>query len=147
VSSGFEHAPVAGAHVPAPWHGSIASQTTKLANPVHAPSQQISPLVHAFPSLHAVPFTFGAGAGHPVAGTHAATVWHWSAPVHVTAVPPVHAPAWHVSPFVQAFASLHVVPSALRAGQVPVVLSHAPAVWHCVSVEHAIAVPGVQTPA
>ena len=80
--------------------------------------------------MHVVPFVFATGAGQPVAGTHAPTVWHWSV-VHVTAVPPVHAPAWHVSPVVHALLSLHVVPFvfATGAGQ-PVAATHAPTVWH-----------------
>jgi hypothetical protein len=36
VSVGFEQTPVAGLHVPAPWHWSLAVHTTGLA-PVHAP--------------------------------------------------------------------------------------------------------------
>jgi len=101
--------------------------------------------VHAFPSLQPVPFALFTGAGQPVAGTHAPIVWHWSV-VHVTAVPFVQVPDWHVSPVVQAFASLHVVPFALftGAGQ-PVAGTHAPIVWHW-SVVHVTVVPFVQVP-
>jgi hypothetical protein len=73
--------------------------------------------VHALLSLHVVPFAFATGAGHPVAATHVPIVWHWSV-VHVTAVPPVHVPDWHVSPLVHALLSLHVVPLA-TGEQVP----------------------------
>ncbi len=52
---GFEQTPVAGLHVPAPWHWSGAVQTTGFA-PVQAPAWQVSVCVHALPSLHAVPF-------------------------------------------------------------------------------------------
>jgi hypothetical protein len=43
------------------------------------------------PVLH-VALVVTTGAGQPVAGTHAPTVWHWSAPEHVTIVPPPHVP-------------------------------------------------------
>lgn len=60
--AGFEHRPVAGSHVPAPWHWSRAVQTT----PVHSDMPAQTPLVHtsffvsAFPSSHAVPFALAA---------------------------------------------------------------------------------------
>ena len=53
--AGFEHTPVAGAHVPTSWQASIAVHTTGLP-PAHAPDVQASTCVHPFPSLHAVPF-------------------------------------------------------------------------------------------
>jgi hypothetical protein len=80
--------------------------------PVHVPDWHVSPAVHALLSVHVVPFVFATAAGHPVAGTHAPIVWHWSV-VHVTAVPPVHVPDWHVSPAVHALLSVHVVPFVL----------------------------------
>jgi hypothetical protein len=55
VAAGFEHAPVEVLHVPAVWHWSLAVQTTGLL-PVQVPAWQVSVCVHAFPSLHAVPF-------------------------------------------------------------------------------------------
>jgi len=58
VPSGFAgllHAPVAGSHVPAVWHSSGAAQTTVV--PVQTPAWQRSFVVHAWPSVHPVPFT------------------------------------------------------------------------------------------
>jgi hypothetical protein len=52
---GFEHIPFAGLQMPASWHWSAAMQTTGFA-PVHVPAWQVSVCVHAFASLHAVPF-------------------------------------------------------------------------------------------
>ena len=106
--------PLAGTHAPCVWHWSGVAQVT--ADPLpHTPDWHVSPVVHAFASLHVVPFVFATGAGHPVAGTHAPCVWHWSGVAQVTAVPLPHTPDWHVSPVVQAFASLHVVPFVFAA--------------------------------
>ena len=98
---------------------------------MQVPFWQLSVCVHALSSLQAVPFAFATGAGQPAPGTHAPTVLHWSAPAQVTAVPPVQAPDWQVSPVVQAFPSLQVVPlaAAMDAGQ-PVAGAQAPTVWH-----------------
>jgi len=60
--------------------------------PLQAPAWQVSPVVHALPSLHAVPFAFATGAGQPVAGTQVPAVWHWSLAAHVTTVPLPHTP-------------------------------------------------------
>jgi len=46
---GFEHAPVAGLHMPAVWHWSEALQTTGLV-PTHIPIWHVSVCVQAFPS-------------------------------------------------------------------------------------------------
>jgi hypothetical protein len=51
--TGFEQAPPA--QVPALWHVSMALHTMG-APPPHEPLLQVSPAVHPFPSLHAVPF-------------------------------------------------------------------------------------------
>jgi hypothetical protein len=46
-------------------------------------------------------------------------------------VPPVHAPAWHDSPPVQALPSLHAVPfGAAGFEHSPVAGLQVPAVWH-----------------
>src|SRR5215468_11188210 len=84
-----------------------------LASHASAPSQTV-------PSEQALPTGFATGAGQPVAGTHAPTVWHWSAPPHVTGDPAVQTPAWQVSRAVQAFPSSQLVPFACfaSAGQV-----------------------------
>jgi hypothetical protein len=68
--------------------------------------------VQPFPSEHAVPSAF-AGVEHtPLAGSHAPAEWHWSGAAHATGFAPVHAPATHVSVWVQAFPSEQAVPSA-----------------------------------
>ena len=63
-----------------------------VVGPWHVPAAlQTSPCVHALPSLQGAPLGLS---GHPLAGTHAAPVWHW--PLHVTAVPPPQTPVVQV---------------------------------------------------
>ena len=53
--AGFEQVPFAGLHVPAEWHWSSAVHVTGF-DPVQTPAWHESVCVHAFPSLHVVPF-------------------------------------------------------------------------------------------
>jgi hypothetical protein len=55
---GFEHAPLAGLHVPAVWHWSDAVQTFGLL-PTHTPAWQESVNVQALPSEQDAPFDTG----------------------------------------------------------------------------------------
>ena len=88
---GLLQTPVAGAHVPAEWHWSLAVHVTGLA-PVQVPAWQVSVCVHPLPSLHAVPLA-ALGLVHvPVATLHVPAVWHWSLAVHVTGLAPVQTP-------------------------------------------------------
>jgi hypothetical protein len=74
-AGGFEHAPDAGSHVPATWHGSLAAHAIGLA-PVHAPAWQVSAWVQALPSSHALPLAL-AGLEHaPVDVLHVPATWH-----------------------------------------------------------------------
>ena len=51
--------------------------------------------------------------------------------MQVTGLPPVHTPAWHVSVWVHALPSLHVVASGLFGLlHLPLAESHVPATWH-----------------
>jgi hypothetical protein len=111
---GFEQKPVAASHVPATWHWSLAVQTTGF-EPTHTPLWHESICVHAFPSLHPLPFDFGGFEHTPVDGLHTPASWHWSLAEQTVAVPAVHTPDWQVSPVVQAFPSLHDVPSGCPA--------------------------------
>src|SRR5258708_5329117 len=63
----------------------------------------------------------------PVTGSHASTVQGLPSSM-ATGVPPEHAPAWHVSPVVQAFPSLHDVPFETPVCETPVTASQASAV-------------------
>ena len=94
----------------------------------HVPPWQLSPLVQAFPSSHAAPFGLLGFEQTPVAGSHVPGSWHWSCPEQLTVeVGLPHAPAWHVSPLVQALASLHDVPFGLGGfEQTPVAGLHVP---------------------
>ena len=73
VARAWEHAPVEVLHTPT-WQASDAVQVTGF-EPVQTPAWQVSVCVHAFPSLHVVPFVF-AGFEHPVAGLHVPALWH-----------------------------------------------------------------------
>ena len=74
-TGGFEHVPLTGLQVPAPWHWSSAVQTTGL--PAQAPAWQVSPVVQALASLQIVPFATGWGFGQvPVTGSQLPPVWH-----------------------------------------------------------------------
>ena len=66
--------------------------------------------MHAFPSLHAVPFCAAGFVHCPVEALHVPATWHWSEAVHTTGFEPVHVPLWQVSVCVQALPSLHAVP-------------------------------------
>ena len=128
VATGLEHAPVLVLHVPAVWHWSLALQVTGL-EPVQVPLWQVSVCVHALPSLHVVPFVATGFVHAPVLVLHVPAVWHWSLAVHVTGLEPVHVPLWHVSVWVHALPSLHVVPLvATGFEQEPVLALHVPAV-------------------
>ncbi len=118
--AGFEHVPVPESHVPALWHWSCAVHVTGLL-PVHFPCWQVSVRVHAFPSLHAVPSALSGFEHVPLPLSHTPTLWHWSLAVHVTGLPPVHVPAWHVSVCVHASPSSHFVPLALALHAVALV--------------------------
>ena len=99
--------------------------------PLHVPFWHVSACVHAFPSLHAVPFE-AVGFEHvPVPGLHVPAAWHWSLAVHVTGFAPAHTPAWQESTCVHALPSLQLVPLG-NAGleQAPLEGSQVPAAWH-----------------
>jgi len=128
--AGFEHAPVAGLHVPASWHWSDAVQATGLA-PAQVPAWQASDCVHALPSLQALPFGLAGLEQAPFAGLQTPAVWHWSSAAHVTGFVPLHVPAWHASVCVHGLPSSHVVPFAAAGFEhVPVSGLHVPATWH-----------------
>jgi len=106
-AGGFEQAPVAGSQVPARWHWSDAGHVT--AVPAQTPAWHVSPVVHALPSLQAVPLA-ATGLGQvPVAGSQVPATWHWSDAGQATGVP-VQRPAWQVSPVVQRLPSEHGLP-------------------------------------
>jgi hypothetical protein len=85
-------------------HGLSSSQTAPVPE-THAPPEQASPVVQAFPSSQtAVLLT----CSHtPVVGLQASSV-HGLLSLQVTAVPPTQVPPEQASPTVQAFPSLHV---------------------------------------
>jgi hypothetical protein len=120
-------APVAGLHVPTVQMGPLLTLT---AVPAHVPAVQTSPVVHAFPSLQAVPSGAVTFEQVPVLGLHVPATWHWSEGAHVTVVP-AHAPLVHTSLVVHALPSLHVVPFvAVGLEHAPVLGLQVPAAWH-----------------
>jgi hypothetical protein len=67
VAAGFEHVPLVGSQVPATWHSSSAEQVTGV--PPQTPLAQLSPVVQALPSLHAVPLGAGMFVHTPEVGS------------------------------------------------------------------------------
>jgi hypothetical protein len=101
----------------------------------------------AFPSSHVVPSDFAGFEHRPVPESHVPAVWHWSLAVHVTELPPLQAPDWHVSVCVHAFPSVHVVPSDFAGFEhTPVDVLHVPAVWHWSDAVQATELPPVHAP-
>jgi hypothetical protein len=144
--AGFEQTPVDASQVPATWQASEATQTTGLS-PVQAPAWHVSVCVQALPSLQALPLGLAGLEQTPVAVSQVPASWHWSDAVHTTGLPPVHAPAWHVSVCVQAFESLHVAPFALAGfEQRPVLGLQVPASWHWSDAVHTTGVPATHEP-
>jgi hypothetical protein len=105
---GFEHVPVLGLHVPAPWHWSDAAHVR--AVPAQAPLVHTSPVVHALPSLHVVPFAAVGFEHAPVLGLQVPATWHWSEAVQVTGLDPVHVPAWQAYAWKHAFGPVQAAP-------------------------------------
>src|SRR5437867_2210475 len=145
--AGLLQAPEAGLQTPAVWHWSAAVHTTGLA-PTQAPAAQVSVRVQALPSSHGAPLSLAGLLQPPEAGLQTPAVWHWSAAVHTTGLPPTQAPAAQVSVRVQALPSSHGAPSSL-AGlvQTPVAGLQAPAVWHWSAAVHTTGFPPTQAPA
>ncbi len=143
---GLLQTPVAGLHVPATWHWSDAVHVT-LPAAVQRPAWQVSLRSQAFPSLHAVPLAIVGFVHWPVLGLHVPATWHWSDAVHVTVLPAMQAPAWHVSFESHAFPSLHAVPLASAGFEhCPVLGLHVPAPWHWSDAVHVTVLPAVHVP-
>ena len=126
--------------------------------PSQTPAWQVSPVVQGMPSLHVVPSAFAGFEQMPVPRSQTPVKWHESRAVHTTGVLgpqapvpvlqtpgtwhksgaeqttgelPVHTPAWQVSVWVQALASLHGEPLDFAGlEQAPDAVSHTPATWH-----------------
>ncbi len=126
---GFEQAPVAGSHVPATWHASLA--THGVAAPVQTPDAQESFWVQTLPSSHEVPSGAFGFVQTPVLGSQLPAAWQASLAEHVRGLAPMQRPPRQVSLRVHGLLSLQAVPSgALGFVQVPVDGSHDPARWH-----------------
>jgi hypothetical protein len=97
--------------------------------PPHTPPVQTSPVVHALPSLHTVPFAAAGFVQDPVAGLHVPATWHWSLAMQVVGVPVMHTPPLHAMVPVQAFPPQPVPSVAAGFEQVPVLGLHTPATW------------------
>ena len=105
VLTGLLQMPVLVLQVPALWHWSLAVQTTA-APLVQTPDLQTSPVVHANPSVQALPSALTTFA-QPLTGSQTLAMWHWSA-VQVAKVP-VQLPLLHLSLVVQALPSSHAI--------------------------------------
>jgi hypothetical protein len=130
--------PVAGAQESAV-HGLPSAQTRLLCG-VHTPAWQVSPVVHAFPSVH------GPGAGtltQPLAALHESAV-HTLPSSQLGGGPPTHTPAAQASFVVHALPSLQV--PEIAGKMQPTAGSQASAVHGLLST-HATAGPGAHAPA
>jgi hypothetical protein len=146
AATGLEHAPVLGLHVPATLHCPDAVHTTGFA-PTQAPATHESACVHAFPSLHEVPFGACGFEHTSVLGLQAPATLHWPDAVQTTGLEPTHAPLSHASSCVHAFPSLHAVPfGAAGLEQAPVLGLHVPATLHCPDAVHVTGFEPVHTP-
>src|SRR5262249_44073222 len=126
---GFEHAPVAGSHMPATWHASCAMHATG-APAGQTPPWHVSAWVHGLPSSHALPSGFAGFEHAPVAGSQTPGEWHGSWAVQTMPLVPMHAPARQMSVRVQRLPSSHAVPSGAGGFEhTPVAGSHTPATW------------------
>lgn len=119
VGAPVPHAPVVGVHAPAAWQESIGLHCTLEVGELQAPFWQVSPPVHAFPSLQALPLALIGFEHEPVAGLQVPATWHWSCAVQVTAGPAMQWPApSQVSPAVQRLLSVQAVPCGWNPSQV-----------------------------
>jgi hypothetical protein len=142
-----EQTPVAVSQVPAFWHWLGAAQLTGLA-PVQVPAWQVSVWVQLLPSLHEEPLVLVVNEQTPVVVLQTPGFWQAPGAAQVTAVAPVHAPAWQVSPCVQALLSLQELPSTLLPyAQTPVAELQTPAVWHVPGAAQVTGLAPVQVPA
>jgi hypothetical protein len=110
---------------------------------------QVSAWVHALPSSHAAPFGFGIAAEQtPDCGLHVPAVKQGIPGAgQTTGLAPTQAPDAHVSVWVQALPSLHIVPSGFDGyAQTPVCGLHVPAVWHAPGAAQTTGLAPTQTP-
>ena len=108
------------------WHSSGVGQTTP-PPPVQMPAWQVSVVVQALLSSHALPLVAGGLLQVPVDRSQVPAAWQMSDAVQTTAVP-TQVPAWQRSVVVHMLLSLQVVPS-VASGLLhwPVVGSQVPA--------------------
>jgi hypothetical protein len=93
------------------------------------PSIWHTPAKHA-PPVQGVLSGFGLGAHAPFTGLQRPTS-HSPTGAQITTLPPLHAPAWHVSVWVHPSPSSHAAPSAFAGVEhTPVAALQVPAVWH-----------------
>ena len=84
--------------------------------------------MQALPSLHTAPSGLFGLEQTPVAVLQVPATWHWSLALHTTGLAPVQVPAWQLSDWVQAFASLHAAPFGLVGFEhTPLVVLQVPA--------------------
>src|SRR5438132_1466888 len=88
-------------------HGLLSLQL-RAVPAVQTPAWQVSAPLHAFPSLHDLPFA-SAVCWHPATGSQVSVV-HGLLSLQLSGVPAAQTPAWHVSAPLHTFPSLHGVP-------------------------------------
>src|SRR6185295_8731060 len=145
--AGLEQTPVAGSHIPASWHWSLAVHVTG-APGAHMPPWQTSATVQALPSEQVLPSGLVGFEQRPVDGLQVPASWQSSLAVHVTGLPPTQAPVWQVSVWLQASPSLQVLPlGASGVEHIPLAGLHVPATWHWSLAVQTTGLPPTQAPA
>jgi hypothetical protein len=110
------------------------------------PALQVVPTVQALPSSQGFPVK---GCEKQPPGSVHCPAWQPSVPdaEQSVDVPPVHTPAWHVSPTVQANVSLHAgVPGLAGFEQRPLPGAQTPALWHWSEGEQTTGLPPAHEP-
>jgi hypothetical protein len=128
------------------WQSSGTGQVTP-PPPVQTPAWQVSVVVQALLSSHALPSVAAGLLQAPDVRSQVPAAWQMSDAVQVTAVP-TQVPAWQASPVVHLLPSSQAVP--LTAGGLvhwPVVGSQAPGAWQASSAVQTTEAPAMQVPA
>src|SRR5207249_4306122 len=124
-------------------HGFASAQVSAVPA-LHTPVWHVSVPLHAFPSLHEVPFETAACL-QPATGSQVSVVQGLLS-LQVSDVPAVQAPAWHVSTPLHTLPSLHEVPFGTAVCLQPAAGSHVSVVQGLASLQLG-GVPAVQAPA
>jgi hypothetical protein len=126
----------------------LAGVQTTAPPPLHAPlPSQVSPLVQASLSLHAVPAPAGGFEQMPVFVSQVPATKQPPSGWQTIGLVPAQLPLWQASLCVHLLPSSHRVPSVLLGfEQAPVALAHTPTSWHWSLAVHTFGLPPTHAP-